>query len=501
MPTITISHLTFGYEGEDDLFADVSLQLETNWKLGLIGRNGRGKTTLLNILRAKQGNKEQCSRFEYYGTINSPIPFEYFPYQIENSTKTTYQIVAKIVSDFNDWQLERELSLLNINFDVLDRPFETLSGGEQTKVLLAALFLKSKSHFLLIDEPTNHLDIEGRKKIGDYLNRKRGFILVSHDRTLLDDCVDHILSINRSGIELLRGNFSTWQQNRDNKEKFEAATNERHQKNIKQLKKAARQTADWSDKIEKEKYGQGPVDTGFIGTRSARMMQRSKSIAARRQKAVDEKAELFKDTEIDDPLILHPLKFHAQRLFDVVDLTIQYGEQPLFKPVSFSVNPGDRIALCGQNGCGKSSILKLLHVKQCTIPHTGRCLVSPSLTISYVPQDASFLHGAMRDFVAVRQLDESLFKAILFKFGFDKSRFDAELSEYSAGQKKKVLLAASLCEEAHLYLWDEPLNNIDVLSRLQIEEALQNSGATLVFVEHDAAFLESVATERVVIGG
>ena len=130
---------------------------------------------------------------------------------------------------------------------------------------------------------------------------------------------------------------------------------------------------------------------------------------------------------------------------------------------------------------------------------TGRCLVPPSLKISYVPQDASFLIGVMRDFISTRQLDESLFKAILHKFGFDKSRFDAELSECSLGQKKKVLLAASLCEEAHLYLWDEPLNYIDVLSRIQIEKALQESGATLIFVEHDVAFQESVATERLVL--
>jgi lincosamide and streptogramin A transport system ATP-binding/permease protein len=505
MPVITLSRLTFGYEGEDDLFANVSLQLETDWKLGLIGRNGRGKTTLLNLLLASQ-TQERSAQWEYYGTIHSPVPFEYFPYSVSDKTKSTYHIVTKIVPDFDNWQLERELSLLEVNLDVLDRPFETLSGGEQTKILLAALFLKSESRFLLIDEPTNHLDTEGRRKIGEYLNRKQGFILVSHDRLLLDSCIDHVLSINRSGIELLRGNFSVWQQNRENKDKFESATNERLHKQIKQLKKAARQTAVWSDKIEKEKYGSGPdghgvPDTGFIGAKSARMMQRSKNIAARKQKAADEKTELFKDAEIDDPLILHPLKFHSRRLFDVTDLTIQYGEQPLFKPVSFSVNTGDRIALCGSNGCGKSSLLKLFQNGRSNnaIPFKGLCSIPSSLKISYVPQDTSFLTGTMQDFIEARQIDESLFKAVLYKFGFDKSRFDAVLDDYSAGQKKKLLLATSLCEEAHLYLWDEPLNYIDVLSRLQIEKMLQVSEVTLIFVEHDAVFLEAAATRQVVI--
>lgn len=509
MPTITLSQLTFAYEGEDDLFTDVSLQLETDWKLGLIGRNGRGKTTLLHLLQASQSKDPILScPMEYYGTIHSPVPFDYFPYFVEDKTESTYNTVTKIVPNFSDWQLDRELSLLEVELDVLDRPFETLSGGEQTKVLIAALFLKSESRFLLIDEPTNHLDTEGRKKIGEYLNRKQGFILVSHDRSLLDSCVEHILSINRSSIELIKGNFSAWQRNQENKEKFESATNIKLQKEIKHLQKAAQQTAERSDKIEKVKYRQGSDrkgigDTGYIGAMSARMMQRSLNISARQQKAADEKAGLLKDVEIDDPLTLHPLKFHSRRLFDVTDLLIQYGELPLFKPVSFSVNTGDRIALCGSNGCGKSSILKLLFCGQesltPSIPYTGRCSLPPSLKISYVPQDASFLSGTMREFIAVRQLDESLFKAVLFKLGFDKNRFDAALDECSAGQKKKILLAASLCEEAHLYLWDEPLNYIDVLSRLQIEKALLASEATVIFVEHDAAFLESVSTKRILL--
>jgi lincosamide and streptogramin A transport system ATP-binding/permease protein len=493
MPSIRITNLTFAYNGSENIFDNVSLQIETTWRTGLIGRNGRGKTTLLNLL---------LGNLEYSGTITSPLPFEYFPPKIENTKHLTKSVIQQRIG-FDDWQLERELSLLEVDENVLQRPFETLSGGEQTKVLLAALFLKNDTHFLLIDEPTNHLDTEGRTIIGNYLKRKNGFILVSHDRSLLDNGVDHILSINRSDIELLQGNFSTWQTRREYSDKFEQAANEKLRKDIKRLKTAAKQTATWSDKMEQTKYGNGRVDTGYIGAKSASMMQRSVSLQTRQHKAIEEKAELFKNSEVDEPLKLLPLQFHSNRLLDIDDLTIQYGVQPLFEHLTISVCAGDRIALCGKNGCGKSCLLKLIAGR--TGDTAGNTVfrslkVPPQLKISCVPQDASFLGGNMRNFVEERQLDEPLFKAILYKFGFDKNRFDEEMSELSAGQKKKILLAASLCEQAHLYLWDEPLNYIDVLSRIQIEKALVNSGATLMFVEHDTAFLEAVATKRVMMG-
>ncbi len=136
---------------------------------------------------------------------------------------TSYE---QAVPQYEHWKLKRELSLLEVEEEVLYRPFATLSNGEQTKVLLAALFLK-ESNFLLIDEPTNHLEMNAREKVGQYLNSKKGFILVSHDRAFLDQCVDHILSINRNHIEIQRGNFSTWQQNKELQDRFELAENEK----------------------------------------------------------------------------------------------------------------------------------------------------------------------------------------------------------------------------------------------------------------------------------
>jgi ATPase components of ABC transporters with duplicated ATPase domains len=215
MSLINISNLTFNYDGSYDyIFKDVSFQIDTDWKLGFIGRNGKGKTTFLNLLMRK---------YEYSGTISTSINFSYFPYQIEDKTLNTVDIASNMC-DAELWELKRELSLLEVSEDVLYRPFNTLSNGEQTKVLIATMFLK-ENNFLLIDEPTNHLDIDARKIVSNYLKSKKGFILVSHDRAFLDNCIDHVLSINKENIEVQKGNFSTWQRNKEMRDNYELSEN------------------------------------------------------------------------------------------------------------------------------------------------------------------------------------------------------------------------------------------------------------------------------------
>ena len=160
MAMIKIENLTFSYPSSyDPIFEDVNIQIDTDWKLGFVGRNGRGKTTLLNLLLGK---------YEYRGKITSSVQFDYFPYPIEDKTLITEEILWNVCSDAQEWQMIRELSYLDVESEVLWRPFDTLSNGEQTKVLLAALFL-NEGHFLLIDEPTNHLDRKAREIVASYL--------------------------------------------------------------------------------------------------------------------------------------------------------------------------------------------------------------------------------------------------------------------------------------------------------------------------------------------
>lgn len=488
MSMIKAENLTFSYPSSyDNIFENVNFQIDTDWKLGFVGRNGRGKTTFLNLLLGK---------YEYEGTIHSSVQFDYFPYPVEDKSRLTEKILQEICPLAEEWEFMRELSYLEVDADVLWRPFETLSNGEQTKALLSALFL-NEGHFLLIDEPTNHLDMRAREIVSAYLKKKKGFILVSHDRHFLDGCVDHILSLNRTNIEVQSGNFSSWMINFERQQEFELAQNERLSKDISRLQENARRTASWSSQVEASKYGNGPVDRGFIGHKAAKMMKRSKSSEARKQQAIEEKSKLLKNVETAESLKIFPLTYHADTLVSFSDVEICYDGNTICNPVSFTIRQGDRLVLDGKNGSGKSSLLKLLNGEQ--IEHTGMITIGSGLVISYVPQDTSHLKGNLSDFAEQHHLDETLFKAVLRKMDFERVQFEKDIRDFSGGQKKKVLIAKSLCEQAHLYVWDEPLNFIDIYSRMQIEELIKEFAPTMIFVEHDKAFRENVATKIVEI--
>lgn len=491
MSLINISNLTFAYDGSyDNIFENVSLQLDTDWKLGLTGRNGRGKTTLLKLL---------LGQYEYRGNISANARFEYFPYEVNNKSENTLDVLEQIHPDLQYWQLSREMNALEIDESVLYRPFGTLSNGEQTKLLLAALFLK-ENNFLLIDEPTNHLDYKGRELVSNYLSTKKGFILVSHDRTFLDGCVDHILSINKANIELQRGNFTTWLENKERQDNFELAENEKLRKEIKRLRESAREKAEWSDRAERQKIGIDPLKVdnkkghrAYQAMKAKKMMKRSKAIEQRQQNAIEEKTKLLKNIDYKEDLKLTQLDHHAQRLASFRELSVKYSAAPVFENISFNIEKGDRIALLGRNGSGKSSILKL--ICELDIPHTGSFERSSGLVVSYVVQDTSALCGTLSGYAAACKIDETLYKTILRKLDFTRAQFDKDMRDFSGGQKKKALIARSLCERAHIYVWDEPMNYIDIISRMQIEELLLKFKPTILFAEHDKAFVGKIATK------
>jgi lincosamide and streptogramin A transport system ATP-binding/permease protein len=484
MSMIRVENLTFAYPSSyDNIFENVNFQIDTDWKLGFIGRNGRGKTTFLNLLLGK---------YEYHGKIQASVQFDYFPYPVSNKNRLTADILSEVCPLAEEWELLRELSYLEVRDDVLWRPFFTLSNGEQTKVLLATLFLND-GHFLLIDEPTNHLDMEARETVSAYLKRKKGFILVSHDRCFLDGCVDHILSINRSNIEVQSGNFSTWFTNFQRQQEFELAQNERLQKDIRRLQQSAKRAAVWSERVEASKIG--AADKGYVGHKAAKMMKRSKSIEARQQQTIEQKSALLKNMETAEALKIQPLNYHTDLLASLSNVVVYYDGISVCEPVSFEIRQGERIVLDGKNGSGKSSLLKLV-VGQ-SIDYTGTVTLGSGLVISYVPQDTSYLCGTLSEFAEENNLDESLFKAILRKMDFERVQFEKDIKDFSGGQKKKVLIAKSLCEKAHLYVWDEPLNFIDVYSRMQIEQLITEFAPTMLLVEHDSVFRDTVASKIV----
>ena len=175
-----------------------------------------------------------------------------------------------------------------------------------------------------------------------------------------------------------------------------------------------------------------------------------------------------------------------------------FGEKTILRYASLYLEEGEKVGIIGINGTGKSTLLKL--IQQEPLDYTGTQQIPAGLILSTVPQDPSFLQGDLREFVRREGLDESLFKAVLRKLEFSRAQFDKAMQHFSAGQKKKVLLAKSLCQSAHLYLWDEPLNYIDLFSRMQIEQLILDYEPTLLFVEHDEAFTQKIATRIVELG-
>ena len=512
MAQIQVTNLTFSYDGSaDDVLRDVTFNIDTDWKLGLIGRNGKGKTTLLNLF---------MGRYEYQGVISTSTRFDYFPYQVteKDNLKTAFELIESWKPSVESWQVMVQMNQLGMDSECLYRPFGTLSYGERTRVMLAVLFA-DENEFLLIDEPTNHLDSAARDIVKEYLAGKKGFILVSHDRALLDGVCDHVLVLNRASVEVQAGNFSTWWENKEKTDAFRQAENEKHIKEIGKLKSAADRTGKWAEKSEGSKIGFDPVKEhdrsiatrSFIGAKTKKMQARVKAVEKRIDREITEKEGLLQDIERVNDLKLQPLRYHKEVLINAYDLSLRYADadRELFRGLRFQVKRGERVVLSGDNGCGKSSVLKAIlrkndpegHDSENKLITEGTLDVASGLIVSYVNQDTSFLRGTLREFCKKRGLEESMFLAVLRQLDMQREQFVKNMEDFSEGQKKKVLIAASLITPAHLYIWDEPLNYIDVFSRMQIEKLISEFEPTMLLVEHDVSFQKKVATGVVRIRG
>ena len=514
MSQISVNNLTFSYEGSPDaVFENVSFTVDTSWKLGFAGRNGKGKTTFLRLLMGE---------YPYSGTIACSTRFDYFPYRtgLEETGRSGAELAEQWKPGCEQWRILCEMDQLGLDAEILYRPFETLSFGERTKIMLAVLF-SGENDFLLIDEPTNHLDQDARESVKAYLSGKKGFILVSHERDLLDACADHMLVLNRRSIEVQSGNFSSWEENKRRKDDFARKENEKHLKEIGKLKKAAEKTTRWAEKNEGAKIGFDPVrehdrsiaTRSYIGAKTKKMNSRVRQMQGRIQREIREKEGLLQDIESVENLKIMPLEHHKKTLVRAEQLALRYegAGECIFENLNFELCQGERLFLRGANGCGKSSLLKMI-LRQAGYENrrnekgnrlcveSGSLYTAPGLVISYVSQDTSFLKGSVFEFCREKDLDESLFCAVLRKLDVDRNQFGKNMEEYSEGQKKKILIAAGLLTPAHLYIWDEPLNYIDIFSRMQIEQLLLRCRPTMLAVDHDLRFQERVATDFADIG-
>lgn len=523
MGMIQIKNLEYSYTGHfKAVFKNVHLQLDTDWKLGLVGRNGRGKTTLLKLLNGDISPDK--------GTIIKKIQTEIFPYRYTKNYTSTLEVVkdnigpyfklecqmdrllvdgsdracieySEVVAHYNDLDgyeieamIQREFNLMKLSTDLLDRSFETLSGGEKTKALIIALFLR-KNHFLLLDEPTNHLDLEGKKTLAAYLSKKKGFIVVSHDRNFLDATVNHIVSINKGTIDVEKGTFSSWNKNRLMHESFEQRKKDRIEADIKQMEKAAKESRKFSHNKEADKSG--AYDKGFVGARAARLMKRAKNIERRQKEQLNEKKLLLKNFEDIPKLVIKQEEARTKELIQLQSLTFGFGDKALLSDLSVTIEEGDCVWIRGVNGSGKSTLLNI--IKGRLKGYSGIVKVQTYLKIAESYQEPFWTYGMLQDLIDDAGINRTIFQTTLAYFDMHEAYFERPIETFSQGELKKIDIARALSMENQLIILDEPLNYMDIFFREQLEKAILHYRPTIIFVEHDERFGKALATKVIAL--
>lgn len=496
MGTIKIQNLSFKYDTMSDaIFKQVNLNIDESWKLGLIGRNGRGKTTFLKLLQ---------NSYDYWGTIESNLNFDYFPKTISDKNQSVKNLVLtySILDDASFWKFEVELTQLNLTDEILSRNFNTLSPGEQTKILLALMFVEEGT-FKLIDEPTNHLDITGRDIVANYLKRKSGFIVVSHDKTMINQTVNHVLSIDRSKIQLLKGNYDTWENKFKQDNLSEAKQNFKLNKQIKNLQQTAERLNGWSNKAENEKSAEFykgqlnvDIDKGFLGHKAAKLMKRSKTTLRRVESNIEEKQDLLENIDKNPKLTLNYEPFYHDDILTVNQLILERCNKALTQnPISFNLKQGQQLVVSSPNGIGKSSLLQAI-LGHLSLVKSGKIEKSQRLKVSYLEQNFDEIQGTILEYIQSYQIELSQMLNTLKKLGFERFEFGKDLADLSMGQKRKITLARSLCERANLYIWDEPLNYLDIMTRQQVQELILKVNPTMIIVDHDRDFIKSIKASQ-----
>ena len=548
MAAIALRGVSYAYPGTTaDVFDRVDLTLDSHWRTGIVGRNGRGKTTLLRLLAGQIRADE--------GELTLPLAGRYFPQWPRDTGADVLSVVRDaagpyaelaremralegktdaagllrygvVTEEFErlggytiDGRIAAEFAALGLDTRLLARAFATLSGGEQTRALIAALFLRADS-FALIDEPTDHLDRDGRAQLAAYLRGKPGFLLASHDRQLLDDVADHLLVFTRTEMAVRRGGYSAWRAERDDRGRREQADKARLGREIDVLERAAQQRREGALTREADKAPH--TDKGYIGHRAAKQMKRALHIEQRAGASIALRREQLRDFDKQRELRIHTTT-NAGTLVRCTDVAIavttssytpadapaytrahtqadtQMEARTLARHLTFEISARQRICVGGANGCGKTTMLEV--VAGLRAPQHGVRQCKPGLRIALAAQQPRWPDATLRGLAAREHLDETRLRQILGVLQVSAADLDRPLATLSAGQRKKVALACSLVVPADLLIWDEPLNYLDIESREDIERAILGDTPTLLFVEHDRRFVEAVATHHLRLDG
>ena len=516
MIDISVSSLVKSFEIGKNILDGLSFSVNSGERVGILGRNGCGKTTLFRILVGEVGYDEgevMIAPSKRLGLI-SQIPVYPADWTTEDvlrdAHRRLYALSAKIDTlaaqmehddspallgeydrlseDFRrlggysmDTDRNRVANGLDIPAAMRAQLFSSLSGGEKTRVNLARLILED-TDILLLDEPTNHLDLHATEWLEDYLLHFKGTVLViSHDRWFLDKVVQRSIEINEGRAELYSGNYSFYVEERQRRFEEKLKKYERDQAKIEQLTRAAEQMHLWAfmgaDKLHKRAFSM-----------EKRIEKLSQSERPAEQKKLNVK---FKQRE-----------FEGDEVLVAEDVSKSFGERTLFSAIDLLVRGGERVALIGDNGTGKSTLVKLIMGEE--TPDTGYLYRGPAVRTAYLPQIVSFSdesRSALDTMLYDCRCQPQEARDRLAAFGFRGESVFTPVGTLSGGEKSRLRLCMLMGADINFLILDEPTNHLDIASREWMEDALSDYEQTLLFVSHDRYFIEKFATRIWALAG
>jgi len=525
MFNLQVKSVTYGFEGQPEpVFEDVSFELSGREKIGLIGPNGCGKTTLLRIvfgeilpfkgqvIRPKRGvsigflrqTPIQSSPFTLLDEVKGAFPrlltlkreMETLEGSTEASALRRYGQLQEEFEAMGGYWLENRMQsvLYGLGFGEYDlnTPYDLLSSGQKSKAQLAKLLLK-EPELLLIDEPTNHLDIRALEWLEGWLSSyKRAVLVVSHDRFFLDRIVDKILELNRKSLKIYSGNYSFYHRQKELEERKTWEEYEKQRRRVKKMRREASQRKVWAKRREKDRIGGGGAK-GYITHRAAKMAKRAKAVERRMQHLLERK-------KVEKPWVEKKIKIDfdlpqssGELICEVEDLTKSYGEKRLFSGLNFSLRNGENLAVIGPNGSGKTTLFKLILGLEDA--DRGRIRLGDRVRIGYYPQEREVLnpeHTVLQE-VLGGGVDQTFARTILGCLKFRKDRAYERVGELSLGEMGKVAIARLLLSRCNLLILDEPTNHLDIEARMAVEEALLQFPGTILFTSHDRYFLRKLS--------
>ncbi|WP_347551973.1 ribosomal protection-like ABC-F family protein [Pseudalkalibacillus hwajinpoensis] len=481
MNVISIRNVIHGFE-ERVLFNGITVDIHHAEKIGIVGANGAGKTTLAKMLVGEV--KPNRGQIEVEGEVG------YLRQSIEQGMNQSFLGDQSLLM-----KGQKELGVAYVRNEI---DSERLSGGERLKLSLAQVFA-SHPEILILDEPTNHLDLKGVQWLIRELEHFKGTVLIiSHDRYFLDQTINRILEIENGKVNKYAGNYTDYRY--EKKQRYEAQLHQYHiqQKEKQRIEDQLTGLANWSEKAHQQSTNQEGYKE-FYRKKAKKMDSQVKSKRKRLEKELEKK-------RIDQPEAEKKVHFqfqadgsHGKRAIEANDAGKRYGERWLFKESSFYIKYGDRIGIIGENGCGKTTLLRVLLGEE--MMTEGRLWKSSSLKVGYLSQDVGDLPIEQSALEALElQTRDEVYQArsILSSMGVERSRMNVPILSLSLGERTKVKMTRILLKQYDVLVLDEPTNHLDLPSREQLEETLKGFIGTLLVVSHDYYFVDKICDHLLV---